>query len=61
MLLEGRFEMPNSQHHPDSDKSPGSEPTEQSCEEGVENLHQDVAERREVLAELAAYDKEIGI
>lgn len=53
--------MPNSQHHSDSDKSPGSEPTEQACEEGVENLHENVAERREVLAELAAYDKEIGI
>lgn len=42
-------------------KRPASELAEQACKEMVENLKTNVAEPREVLAELAAYDQEIGI
>jgi hypothetical protein len=53
--------LPHSPQHSEDSKRPASEFAEQACEEMVENLKTNVAERRKVLAELAAYDQEIGI
>ena len=48
---------------PDSEeiKSAASELAEQPCAETEEDVKRNLAERRQVLAELAAYDQELGI
>ena len=53
--------MSNSSLHPEDLKRTTSEPTEQPCAGTEEDLKRNLAERRKVLAELAAYDQEINI
>jgi hypothetical protein len=53
--------LPDSPQPSQDNKRPASEFAEQACKEMVENLQKNILERREVLAELAAYDQEIGI
>jgi hypothetical protein len=58
---EKEIALPDSPQPSEDSKRPASELAEQACKEMVENLKTNVAERRKVLAELAAYDQEIGI
>ncbi len=53
--------MPDPSPYPEDIKRTTSELAEQPCAETEEDLKRNLAERRKVLAELAAYDQEINI